>query len=462
MIIIISYYNPFNANRQIVDFNLLMSIKPTTAIPSIFQNVGISIKRIVNVLGLALICLILQINSAPVMAQIVETDPTPRVYIDCNRCDYNHIRREIPFVNYVREPAQADIHLFITDQETGDGGRRYEFSFIGQREFSDMDFEIEKTVGRNATEIETRDKINNVIRMGLFPYMLQSKGSAGFLLSYEMDEVSLSSETATEDPWRYWVFEIYAGSLSLDMESSKTEFDSRWGFYANKVTEDWKIRFRPYFNYYYDEIERSNEENIESSRHRHGIESYAIRSINSHWSAGLFGYYLTRNDQNFRHQVEVLPGIEYSLFPYDIATRKEITFSYRLGYSYQDYYDETIFNKFEEHLLKHELRARVAIEQPWGSVSSGLVGSHYFHDFEKRRAEFYGNISVRLYEGLSIFAGASFEMVRDQLSLRLGDTSLEDVLLRQREISTDFELSGYIGLSYTFGSDFANIVNTRF
>jgi|AntRauTorcE11897_2_1112592.scaffolds.fasta_scaffold04636_2 hypothetical protein len=426
------------------------------------QRIGMSMERKWIFRGLILCYTLLLLNSAPIMAQVVEEDPTPRVYVDCNRCDYDHIRREIPFVDYVREPAQADIHLFITDQETGDGGREYEFSFIGRREFSSMDFEFEQTVGRNATQSETREEINNVIRMGLFPYMLRSTGSAGFSLSYEIGDEALSAGSTVEDPWRYWVFEIYAGSLSLELESSQTEFDSRWGFYANKVTEEWKIQFRPYFNYSYDEIERSGEDPIDSRRHRHGIESYAIRSINNHWSAGLFADYLTRNDQNIRHQIQLHPGIEYSLLPYDVATRKAITFSYRIGYSYLDYYDETIFNKFEEQLFNHQLAASVGIEQPWGSISSGLVGSHYFHDFEKSRAEFFGNISIRVFEGLSVNAGLSLEMIRDQLSLRLGNASLEDVLLRQQEVSTDFEFSGFIALSYTFGSDFANIVNTRF
>ena len=367
-----------------------MAFSSTFIASGIAQYVGITRYRILIFAGLIFCCILLLLNVSPAIAQAVEADPTPRVYIDCDRCDYDHIRREIPFVDYVREPAQADIHLFITDQETGDGGRSYEFSFIGRREFADMDFEFEQTVGRNATESEIREEINNVIRMGLFPYMLQTTGSAGFSLSYEPDEEVLSPGSAVDDPWRYWVFEIYAGSVSLDMESSQTELDSRWGFYANKVTDKWKLQFRPYFNYSYDEIERSNGETIESRRHRHGIDSYAIRSINNHWSAGLFGEYLTRNDQNIRHQIQIQPGIEYSLLPYDVATRKEIKFSYRVGYSYQDYYDETIFNKFEEHLLNHQLTASVGIEQPWGTISSGLVGSHFFHDFEKRRAEFFG------------------------------------------------------------------------
>ena len=53
-------------------------------------------------------------------------------------------------------------------------------------------------------------------------------------------------------------------------------------------------------------------------------------------------------------------------------------------------------------------------------------------------------------------------MIQDQLSLRAGETTLEDVLLQQRELATDFTLSGSIAISYTFGSELANIVNTRF
>ncbi len=112
--------------------------------------------------------------------------------------------------------------------------------------------------------------------------------------------------------------------------------------------------------------------------------------------------------------------------------------------------------------LNHQLSASVGVEQPWGSINGGLTASHYLHDFEKRSAEFFGRVSVRLLEGLALNFSASYEMIHDQISLPAGDASLEDVLLRQRQLATDYNLNGSISLSYTFGSDFANIVNTRF
>ncbi|NIV12250.1 MAG: hypothetical protein GWN62_13530, partial [Aliifodinibius sp.] len=82
-----------------------------------------------------------------------------------------------------------------------------------------------------------------------------------------------------------------------------------------------------------------------------------------------------------------------------------------------------------------------------GAIYSGLEGSHYFHDVSKRQAEFFGNISVRLLEGLSLGFHLSFEMINDQLSLPIGDASLEDVLLQQRELATDFNLYGSVSIS---------------
>jgi hypothetical protein len=50
-------------------------------------------------------------------------DDAPLVYLDCQRCWETHIRSEIDFVNHVREAAGANVHVLITSQPTGGGGR---------------------------------------------------------------------------------------------------------------------------------------------------------------------------------------------------------------------------------------------------------------------------------------------------------------------------------------------------
>ena len=417
-------------------------------------------------MGLLLVLLVI---SPEIYAQGTENVSNNRessklsVYVDCQSCDYDHIRREITFVNYVRDPKPADIHLFITYENTGSGGRQYELTFIGRRNFKDIEYTLNHTVNRDASADERRKGLNEVIKMGLVGYVIQVSDPSMYRLEYLGGEGDQASDQQVEDPWNYWVFRIYAGSLRLDLESNQKEFDSRWGFYADHVTDEWKIRYRPYFNYEYVEIDREGKDDpITSRRHRHGINSYAIKSLNDHWSLGVFGDYLTRNDRNYRHRFRLTPGVEYNIFPYQEATRKSLTFTYRVGYVYADYYEQTIFKKSNEHLYNQELSASVRIKQPWGEIQGGIEGAHYLHDFSQRRAEMFADISVRLTEGLSLSFYTRFEMIQDQLSLPIGDTSIEDVLLEQKELATDYSIYGAISLSYTFGSDFANVVNTRF
>ena len=386
----------------------------------------------------------------------------PSLFIDCNFCDDEHIRREIPFINYVRDPEQADIHLFVTRTRLSLGGAEYEISFIGRRHFAKLNLELSYTADRNETWSETRDSLNNLIRSALMPYLSQTPLLNAITLTVDTDLGGVSSVTSEDDPWNFWVFEAYVGSVELELESNRTVFDSRWGIFADRVTDEWKLRFRPYFNYDYVEIEQDDADNAVSEVERHGIDSYALKSINQHWSAGLFATYLTRNDQNTRNRIEVNPGVEYSFLPYSEATRRAVTLRYLIGYTWYDYFDETIFGKTEQHLLNHQLQGAVDIQQPWGAVSGGIIGSHYLHDVELRRVEFFGSVSVRLLEGLALRFSSGLEMIQDQLTLRAGNTSLEDILLQRRELATDFEFSGSIAVTYTFGSDFANIVNTRF
>jgi len=56
----------------------------------------------------------------------------------------------------------------------------------------------------------------------------------------------------------------------------------------------------------------------------------------------------------------------------------------------------------------------------------------------------------------------SASRVRDQLALPRRDASPEEVLLRLRELQSGYELNVDIGLTYSFGSIFNNIVNPRF
>ena len=72
----------------------------------------------VRVMGAFSLWLLLLLGVGPAAeaqesAATSETTP-PRVYIDCDRCDYNHIRREITLVRYVRDQKQACLLNWFT------------------------------------------------------------------------------------------------------------------------------------------------------------------------------------------------------------------------------------------------------------------------------------------------------------------------------------------------------------
>jgi len=84
------------------------------------------------------------------------------------------------------------------------------------------------------------------------------------------------------------------------------------------------------------------------------------------------------------------------------------------------------------------------------------------HDIDKKRIQLYANLSLRLVEGLSINFSGGVSRINDQLFLAKKGATQEEILLRRTQLATSYSYWGFIGLSYTFGAIFNNIVNPRF
>jgi hypothetical protein len=76
--------------------------------------------------------------------------------------------------------------------------------------------------------------------------------------------------------------------------------------------------------------------------------------------------------------------------------------------------------------------------------------------------ELFTIIQLKLLKGLNAYVVGSGSRIRDQLSLVKGSASLDEVLLRRRQLATNYNYFVSVGLSYTFGSIFTNVVNPRF
>ncbi len=397
----------------------------------------------------------------------VNTEPSGNgrinVFLDAGWwLDEDYIRQQIPVVNYVRDREVSDVHIIVTRHGAGSAGTNYAISFIGSRRFRGIDHDMEYWAASTNTGDDTRRGYTNTLKIGLIQYIATTSMVDKILIEFDYDEAAVIRDNGLEperDPWNGWVFEIYGGG-NFSKEETRSNSSSRFGFHADRITTEWKIRARPYFNFNKRTF-KTDSGDIISQTHRHGFNTYVVKSLNNHWSVGVFGSGLSSTFSNMKFNAELVPALEYSYFPYREATRRSITIAYRMGYSYHDYIEKTIFDKESEWLWSQSLEAGARFQQPWGNVRAGITGSHYFHDFSYNRAEIFANVNIRVFQGFSLNIQGNYNIINDLISIPAGDLTLEQILLAQSQRSTSFSVSGTIGLSYTFGSDFSAAYNPR-
>lgn len=384
-----------------------------------------------------------------------------KIFLDCDDCDDRYIRQEMTYVNYVRDRKQADVHVLVTRQRTAGGGAHYTFHFIGQDNFTNLNYKLKYDSPTTATDDERRQGFLKTLAAGLMPFISQTPYHADLDLLYKIPDEYDERPAAIkkEDPWNSWVFEIVGGGDG-EAEKSRNEYDYEVGLEAERITEAWKIRAGFESDFETENI-RKNGKVITSPFHRHSARGLIVKSLGERFAVGIAGEVYTSTSQNIGLGLRLTPAIEYNLFPYRISERKLLTLTYRIGPRRMTYREETIFGKFRENLGEQSLKIALDIRQPWGSVSTSLEGSHYFHDFRLNHLELENELKIRLFEGLSLWFKADIEAIHDQLNIPRREATLEEILLKRRELLTNYVVEGAIGLSYEFGSIFSNVVNPR-
>ncbi|HKO77363.1 MAG TPA: hypothetical protein VJU52_09105, partial [Flavobacterium sp.] len=99
-----------------------------------------------------------------------------KVFIDCNNtwCDQTFIKTEINIVDFLLDNQAADLHILITEQETGGGGSQYQLIFFGQNKFKQMTDTLRFNTDPIATDFEERDLLIKYLKLGLTPYIVKA------------------------------------------------------------------------------------------------------------------------------------------------------------------------------------------------------------------------------------------------------------------------------------------------
>jgi hypothetical protein len=108
-----------------------------------------------------------------------------------------------------------------------------------------------------------------------------------------------------------------------------------------------------------------------------------------------------------------------------------------------------------------QMLVSVATREPWGSIDVGVTGTGYLNDRSKYRADSFSELSIKLFKGFNFRVFGAYSIIRDQFALAKKNFTPEEILTRQFQRGTTFRYFGNVGLSYTFGSIFNNVVNPR-
>jgi hypothetical protein len=390
-----------------------------------------------------------------------------RVFVDCGWCDMDFLRTEIGWVDYMRDRADAQVHILSSRQATGGGGGRFTLEFIGLRDLAGRADTLTYTAASDATADNIRRGLTQTISLGLVPFVAQTP--LGQKLS-----VSLAASTpgappaeqalSQDDPWDFWTFSLGVNGFG-NGESQQSSQNLSSSVTANRTTEDWKVNLRLNGSYSESRFEYTINDVLTrttSIRRSYGLNGLLVKSLGPHLSAGGRMSASTSTFGNTSLAMTVAPAIEYNFVPYAESTRRSLTLQYSVGARYFDYREVTIFDEVQETRPIHTLDVGYSTRQPWGSMSVGLDGSQYLHDTGKYSAGISGFTSVRLFRGFSFNVGGNYRHVRDQLSLAARDLTEEEILLRQRQLATGYNYFVNFGISYRFGSIFNNVVNPRF
>lgn len=389
----------------------------------------------------------------------------PNVYFKCWQCNMTRMKREIDYVNYVNQRQDAEIVVIVTSRSTGTG-RKISVYFEGQDKFEGMN----DTLGIAISDIETEsvidDKLIANIKKGLLQYIV--KTPILDKLSYQIVQTKEKKVEKIVDPWNSWVFSAgLRGSFNGESRFNRKSFNAN--FSGGRVTKEDKWNFYASTNlsernyYFFDSNDvRLDSLTITSERESSYASGSYIKSINDHWSLGVFSNAFSNTYSNYDLNLSAKLGVEYNLFNYEESDRKSLVLTYKLGTSYNDYVDTTIYDKLKETLYSQDISMNIFMKQKWGNIDFGANFFNYLHDIRINSLSFNTNVSWNVFKGFTLSIGGHLSFINNQVNLLKQDADIIGTVLGDRLLATNYNAYTYMGIRYTFGSKYANEVNPRF
>jgi hypothetical protein len=270
-----------------------------------------------------------------VTAMMLQQNPTPpppgppppghqgpgalNVFLDCSSftCDFDFMRTEITFVNWVRDRHDAQVDVLVSTQGTAAGGTEYTLTFIGQGAFAGRDDTLRYDSRPADTDDAIRRGLAHATALGLVRYAAQTP------LAAELDVRRAgpppgAPQRQGKDPWNFWVYSV-GTSANLSGEATYKSGYYSGNLSANRITERWKTQFSAYGSWTRNAYQLSdslgNPYWFVSLTHSFSFSGLLVRSLGRHWSAGLQGSALSSTYTNRDYNYVVGPASNTTCFP---------------------------------------------------------------------------------------------------------------------------------------------------
>jgi hypothetical protein len=384
-----------------------------------------------------------------------------RVGLTCDTCDRAALQHDLPFVELLpadRPATEADVVVVVTstapEANTPDPVA-WTVTVTGHGRFA----------GRDRT-VAVPSHLGRFLKLMLAEYAAETDAGAHLDITFAPATTSPAAggaapPTVQKDPWHAWIFRVNANTY-MNGEQSSTDRSYSYSVSANRITDRWKLRLSAYQNQSKSSFDLDETTTITSKVSDWSVSGLAVKSIGPRWSIGASSSLVGSSYSNSRRVMRFEPGIEFDWFPYAESSRRTLTFLYSVGVERYSYERETIFDKLEETIGVHSLRAALGLRQPWGQVGASVRLLQQLNSPDRTRISLEASASVRLLKSLTLNASGNYSRLRDQFTLVKGSATDEEVLLRQRQLATGYRYSFSIGFGYAFGALSNTTVNPRF
>jgi len=384
-----------------------------------------------------------------------------RVFLDCDECDTDFLRTELTFVNYVRDRMDAQVHVLVTEEDTGGGGEAVTIDFVGLEAFAGMEDQIVYFISQDDTDDDERRMLAQRLALGLARFAAGTPLADRMAVAFEAVEGEAAAAQPQDDPWNFWVFRT---EVEAELDGEERESSKQFGgsFSANRTTDQWIMNFGLDAEIEEERFELSDGGTFSSTSRDHAFTARAIKSLGDHWGAGVGGSIITTTFRNLDLATRIAPAIEYNFFPYTQSTRRQFTLRYAVGIDRFNYEEETIFEKMSETRTSHSFVATLDVNEPWGASELAVETAQFLDDASQYRVVFSGEIEIRLFRGFFLDVSGNTSRVRDQIYLPRRGATDEEILVQLRQLATGYEYGFRLGIGYSFGSIYNNVVNSRF